>query len=90
MSASEPNPAADEVVADARIAEIVRRALGEAEVCAVVALPAESLNSDGAAKPDGYRSSVRVDVQVGGGVRVKVGAEVGMGAVSVGVGVGPD
>jgi hypothetical protein len=69
MSASEPNPAADEVVADARVTEIVRRALGEAEVCAVVALPAELLNSDGAAKPGGYRASVRVDVEVGGLLR---------------------
>jgi hypothetical protein len=69
MSASEPNPATEAVVGDAGIAEIVRRALGEAGVCAVVALPAESLNSDGAAKPHGYRASVRVDVEVGGLLR---------------------
>ena len=59
MSASEPNPAPEEVPVDARIAEIVRRAIGEAEVCAVLALPAESLNSDGAAKPNGYRRGGR-------------------------------
>lgn len=75
MSVSEPNPAAEEVLVDARIAEIVRRALGaEAEVCAVVALPAESLSGDslsgdGTVKPAGCRVSVRVDVQVGGLLR---------------------
>jgi Phosphotransferase enzyme family len=68
MSDSEPKPAAEEVPV-ARITEMVRRALGDADVCAVVALPAESSNGDGAAKPDGYRTSVRVDVQVGGLLR---------------------
>ena len=69
MNAPEPNSAAADVLVDSRIAGIVRRALGDAEVCAVVALPAEASNSDGAAKPDGYRASVRVDVQVGGVLR---------------------
>jgi hypothetical protein len=72
MNAPEPYPAAQEAPADPRIVEIVRRAIGEAEVCAVVALPGDSSHNDDPAKSDGSRASVRIDVQVAGLLRAFV------------------